>query len=60
MSDDYVLYSTSGSTATITLNRPERLNAIVKPMWARLDGFAVIRVEAPAGDSGGVGAGTLW
>ena len=39
MSDDYVLYSTSGSTATITLNRPERLNAIVKPMWARLDGF---------------------
>ncbi|HKZ28780.1 MAG TPA: crotonase/enoyl-CoA hydratase family protein [Acidimicrobiia bacterium] len=28
----YLLYSTSGAVATITLNRPERLNAIVPPM----------------------------
>ena len=39
MSTDYVLYSTSGSTATITLNRPDHLNAIVRPMWTQLDHF---------------------
>ncbi len=39
MSDDYILYSASGTTATITLNRPEYLNAIVMPMWTRLDHF---------------------
>ncbi len=36
MSDDYILYSKSGSTATITLNRAEHLNAIVAPMWTQL------------------------
>ncbi|MCY3635571.1 MAG: crotonase/enoyl-CoA hydratase family protein [bacterium] len=39
MSDNYVLYSTSGTTATITLNRPEYLNAIVRPMWTQIDQF---------------------
>ena len=39
MSTDYVLYSTSASTATITLNRPDHLNAIVRPMWTQLDHF---------------------
>ena len=39
MSDNYVMYSTSGSIATITLNRPEYLNAIVRPMWTQLDHF---------------------
>lgn len=39
MSDNYVLYSTSGPTATITLNRPDYLNAIVRPMWTQLDHF---------------------
>ena len=37
MSDNYVLYSTDGTVATITLNRPEYLNAIVRPMWTQLD-----------------------
>ena len=39
MSDDYILYGTSGSIATITLNRPDYLNAIVRPMWTQLDHF---------------------
>ena len=39
MSDNYVLYSTDGTVATITLNRPEYLNAIVRPMWTQLDHF---------------------
>ncbi|MCY3578550.1 MAG: crotonase/enoyl-CoA hydratase family protein [bacterium] len=39
MSDNYVLYDTAGPTATITLNRPDYLNAIVRPMWTQLDHF---------------------
>ena len=39
MSENYVLYSTAGTTATITLNRPDYLNAIVRPMWTQLDNF---------------------
>lgn len=39
MSDNYVLYSTTGTIATITLNRPDYLNAIVRPMWTQLDHF---------------------
>ncbi|MCY3910008.1 MAG: enoyl-CoA hydratase/isomerase family protein, partial [bacterium] len=39
MSENYVLYSTDGTIATITLNRPEYLNAIVRPMWTQLDHF---------------------
>ncbi|MXZ77652.1 MAG: crotonase/enoyl-CoA hydratase family protein [Acidimicrobiia bacterium] len=39
MSDNYVLYNTEGTVATITLNRPEYLNAIVRPMWTELDHF---------------------
>lgn len=39
MSDDYILYDTSGAIATITLNRPDYLNAIVRPMWTQLDHY---------------------
>lgn len=39
MSTEYVLYSTTGTTATITLNRPDYLNAIVRPMWTQIDHF---------------------
>jgi enoyl-CoA hydratase len=32
-----LLYKTAGAVATITLNRPERLNTIVPPMPAELE-----------------------
>ncbi len=37
MESGYVLYETDGRIATITLNRPESLNAIVSPMWQELE-----------------------
>ncbi len=33
---DTILLSRDGTIATITLNRPEKLNAMTKPMWLRL------------------------
>ena len=33
---DPVLVSRDGAIATVTLNNPERLNALAKPMWRRL------------------------
>lgn len=43
-SSDLVLYSASDRIATVTLNRPEKLNATTQPMMARLlEVFADIR-----------------
>src|SRR5258708_39204627 len=33
---DVVLVAKDGPIATVTLNRPEKLNALNKPMWQRL------------------------
>ncbi len=44
---DTVLLTRDGDIATATLNRPERLNALDKPMWQRL---AAVMAEL-AGDA---------
>ncbi|MFL6649295.1 MAG: enoyl-CoA hydratase/isomerase family protein [Sulfurifustaceae bacterium] len=36
MSPDVVLVDRDADIATVTLNRPDRLNALTKPMWQRL------------------------
>lgn len=36
MSDALILVAIDGHIATVTLNRPEKLNALTKPMWQRL------------------------
>ena len=36
MSTDTVLVQRDGTVATVVLNRPEKLNALTKPMWRRL------------------------
>lgn len=36
MDEDTILYEVSGNIATITLNRPHRLNALDTPTWERL------------------------
>lgn len=36
MSEDTILVSRDGHIATVTLNRPHKLNAMTKPMWLRL------------------------
>ena len=33
---DTVLVQRDGGIATVVLNRPEKLNALTKPMWLRL------------------------
>jgi enoyl-CoA hydratase/carnithine racemase len=62
---DTVLLSRADAVATVTLNRPERLNALDKPMWRRLsaamaeiaaDGALRCAVLRGAGDAFGAGA----
>ncbi len=36
MSSDYILVERDDDIATVILNRPEKLNALIKPMWQRL------------------------
>jgi enoyl-CoA hydratase/carnithine racemase len=36
MNDAHILLDRDGTVATVTLNRPEKLNALTKPMWQRL------------------------
>ncbi len=36
MTEDTILVRRDGYVATVTLNRPDKLNAITKPMWRRL------------------------
>ena len=36
MSSDVILVERDGDIATVTLNRPEKLNALTKPMWQRI------------------------
>ena len=36
MSNDTILVERDGDIATVVLNRPEKLNALTKPMWRRL------------------------
>jgi len=36
MAEDSILVDRDGYIATVTLNRPAKLNAMTKPMWRRL------------------------
>jgi enoyl-CoA hydratase len=36
MSTEYILVERDEDIATVTLNRPEKLNALIKPMWRQL------------------------
>ncbi|MEK7387812.1 MAG: enoyl-CoA hydratase-related protein, partial [candidate division NC10 bacterium] len=48
MSYETVLYETDGAVATITLNRPERLNTIVPPLPEELEQAVIQANRDPA------------
>jgi enoyl-CoA hydratase len=48
MESGLILYETQGRVATITLNRPEVLNAIVSPMWQELNEAIALANRDPA------------
>lgn len=48
MSTDPILVARDGFIATVTLNRPDKLNALTKPMWRRL-GEAMRELSADDG-----------
>ncbi len=47
MAEETILVSRDGHIATVTLNRPDKLNAMTKPMWLRL---GVVLEELAADD----------
>ena len=36
MTAEFILVERDGDIATVVLNRPEKLNALIKPMWQQL------------------------
>ena len=53
MSFETLLYETTGPVATVTLNRPDRLNTIVPPMPEEFEtaiGRATLERDSPFGD----------
>ena len=47
MSTETILVNRDGHIVTVTLNRPEKLNALTKPMWRRLgDVFTELSADA--------------
>ena len=48
MTDETILLTRDGHVATVTLNRPDKLNAMTKPMWQRL---GAVMEELSADDS---------
>ena len=50
MSTETILVNRDGHIVTVTLNRPEKLNALTKPMWRRLgDVFTELSADASIG-----------
>jgi len=46
VSEDHILVTHEGAIATVTLNRPEKLNALTKSMWCALgDAFEALAAE---------------
>ena len=45
--EEHILVQRDGATATVVLNRPEKLNALTRPMWRRLgEVFAELGTDA--------------
>ena len=49
MSDERVLLALDGAIATITLNRPEELNALDPPMLDQLEASTTLLPDSPPG-----------
>ena len=48
MSFETIRYDTAGPVATITLNRPDRLNTIVPPMPDEIEAAVALATAMPA------------